>query len=430
MSRVRAASAGDTVTIPAGLYHETLVIDRPVTLVADGEVLVDGGQRGDVVRITAPDVTLRGFTIQGSGRAVINEPAGIRVTGDRSVIEDNVVRDTLYGIVLDSSNGHVVRANRVSSVLDFPPERRGHALYLWYSTHNLVIDNVIQLAKDGIFLGFAEYTTVERNLVTHVRYGLHTMYAVDLVLRDNRFLDNVAGGSLMYSQRLTVTGNEFAGNRSPASGYGLLFKDMDDVELVGNRIHHNRLGMTIDGAPRTPGASVVLRGNLIGFNQIGLELFATSSVTFVENTFIGNLQQVESQGGNLEQRNHWSVDDRGNYWDDYQGYDAAGDSIGDLQYRYLGAFDDMVTRNPGVRAYSFTIARSAIDLAAQWFPVYQPAARVVDPAPLMSPTITVEPGRGGPDRVAAAAFALGLMVLPIGIYSGMQRGRGRGWGTC
>jgi len=427
------AAPGATVLVPAGTYHESLVIDRPVTLVADGPVVIDGGRQGDVVQITASDVTLRGFVVQGSARAVVGEPTGIRVSGHRATLESNLVHDVLYGVILDSSDGHVVRGNDISSVLEFPSERRGHALYLWYTVGNLVTDNVIHHAKDGIFLGFTEDSVIEHNLVTNVRYGLHTMYANDLILRGNRFIDNVAGASLMYSRGLQVIDNEFSGNRSPASGFGLLFKDMDDVLLSGNRIHHNRLGLTSDGSPRTPGAYVTLTGNLIGYNQIAIELFTNASLTLVENSFIGNLQQVESRGGSLENRNTWSVNGRGNYWDDYYGYDATGDGIGDIEYRYLGAFDDLVARAPEVRAYSFTIARTAIDMASRWFPVYQPEPRVVDPYPLMSPTISLVGSQSDSSRLPTLAFGLGLMVVPIALYAFHHvntRNSIRRWASC
>jgi len=423
---IAAAAPGDTVVIPAGTYVEQLVIDKPVVLVGEGRPVIDGGGAGDVVHITAEDVTLRGFVVRNSARRVTGEPTGIRVTADRATLEDNEVGDVLYGIALQNSNGHTVRGNHVTSFLDMVPERRGHALYIWYSRDNLITDNVLEFAKDGIFLGFASSTSVERNTVTRVRYGLHTMYASDLTLLGNVFRDNVAGASLMYSRGLLVEGNEFSGNRSAASGYGLLFKDMDDVELVDNRIHHNRLGLTMEGAPRTPGAFVTLRDNFIGYNQTAMELFTTTSVTFAGNSFVGNLQQVETRGGNLEHRNAWSLDGRGNYWDDYRGYDADGDGVGDIAYRYEGSFDDLVRRNEAVRAYTFTPARSALDLAARWFPVHRPAPRVVDDHPLIAPTV----GLGSEDvqlGLATAVASVALVLVPVAVFAGARRQFGTRW---
>ena len=423
---IAAASPGATVVIPAGTYVEQLVLDKPITLIGEGHPVIDGDGRGDVVQITAEDVTVRGFIVRNSARQVSGEPTGIRVTADRATIEGNRLEDVLYGIALQDSGGHVVRGNAISSVVALAPERRGHALYVWNSEGNLVTDNVIELAKDGIFLGFVTQTRIERNSVSRVRYGLHTMYARDVALRGNVFRNNVAGASLMYSHGLSVVDNEFSGNRSAASGYGLLFKDMDDVELVGNRIHHNRLGLTMEGAPATPGSFVTLRGNLIAYNQIAMELFTTTSVTFVENSFVGNLQQVETRGGSLEHRNRWSLNGRGNYWDDYRGYDANGDGVGDIAYRYEGAFDDLVRQNEAVRAYSFSPARSALDLAVRWFPVHRPVPRVVDAHPLMAPTVGVR-NAGSTIGWAAGAISAALVLVPLAVFTIGARTFGKRW---
>ncbi|HEY4669998.1 MAG TPA: nitrous oxide reductase family maturation protein NosD [Tepidiformaceae bacterium] len=407
------ANPGDTVVIPAGTYAGPIVIDKPLTLVGEGMPVIDGGGKGDVVRIEAENVTFKGFVVQNTSRSIAGEPAGIRVLGHNAVIESNRLVDTLYGIVLDESNGHLVRNNSVSSMRDFPPERRGHGLYVWYSTGSLIEGNSIQDVKDGVFLGFAKDTRVENNVVQGVRYGLHTMYSEDLTIHGNVFKHSLTGASLMYSDGMVLSDNEFSYNRSRASGFGLLLKDMDNVEMRGNLIHHNRLGLMFDGAPFSPSATVELRGNLIGFNDVAMELFTTTAITFVENSFIGNLQQVESRGGSLERRNTWSVDGRGNYWDDYRGYDATGDGVGDLEYRYEGAFDDLVRQNEALRAYAHTPARSALDLAARWFPVYRPDARVVDQHPLMSPTITLRSEPSGSDRRLAGTFAAVLVSLPL-----------------
>lgn len=427
---IEAAAPGDTVVIPAGVYRENLVVTKPVTLVAEGEAIIDGGGKGDVVRLEADGVTLRGFTIRNSGRDVADEPAGIRAIGHRATIEGSRIEEVLYGVVLQNSNHHVVRQNQISSITSFPAERRGHAVYLWYSDGSRVEENRVELAKDGFFLGFATNTEISRNVVTGVRYGIHYMYADHNSFTSNTFRESVAGAAIMYSSDIKLFDNEFAHNRSGASGYGLLFKDVDDVEMVNNRIHHNRIGLTMEGAPRTPGSFVTLRQNLIGYNETALSMFSTTSVTFVENTFTGNVQQVEGRGGDVGERNTWAVDGRGNYWDDYRGFDANGDGVGDLEYRYEGAFDELVQRSEALRAYSFTFARTAVDLSARWFPVYRPKASVVDPHPLMRPTVTL--AEGPSEGVARSWIAIGLALAagPSALLVASRRSGRKEWQPC
>lgn len=424
---IARAAPGDTITVPAGTYREQVVIDKPVILIGEGQPVIDAGRRGDVVLVTADGVTVRGFTIQGSARDVVEEPAGIRIRGNRATIEANRVRDTLYGIVMEDSAGHRILRNRVSSIPEFGPERRGHALYVWHTDDTTIEGNTVDGAKDGIFLGFANRNRVEGNRVTGARYGIHYMYADDNIFIDNVFRDSVAGGAIMFSRGITFRGNEFAYNRSAASGYGLLFKDVDDVEMADNLVHHNRLGITLEGAPHAPGATVTLKRNLIGFNDTALELATTTGVTFTENTFVGNLEQVTTTGGSVEHRNTWALDGRGNYWDDYQGYDADGDGVGDIPFHYDGAFDDLARRNEWVRAYAFTPARMALDLAARWFPAFRPAPSVVDSHPLIRPSIRLETSESGASRLASLGGALLLAGIPLGGWWRLAGKRSAGW---
>ena len=366
-ARIAAASPGTTIEVPAGVYREQVTIDRPITLVGIGDPVIDGGRHGDVVRITAEGVTLRGFVIQGSARDVVDEPAGIRLIAGRATIEGNQLRDVLYGISLVDSSGHRIRNNAIASVEELPAERRGHAVYLWNSNDNLIEGNRITAAKDGIFVGYAMHNQIRENTVVHSRYGIHYMSSEDNTFIGNTFIDNVTGGAIMFSRRITLEGNRFSGNRSPASGFGLLLKDVDDLRMVGNRVDHNRLGITIEGVPLAPGAAAVLRDNVVAFNQAGLELASNTAVTFTGNSFLGNLEQIRASGTGPPSRNRWDEAGRGNYWDDYRGYDASGDGVGDIPFRYGSMYADLSQQNDLLRAYAYTSAQLALEAALRWF---------------------------------------------------------------
>lgn len=63
---VREAKPNETVKVPAGRYLVNLELTRPVTLLAMGQVVLDGTHSGSVVRITTDGlVRLSGFTIVG-----------------------------------------------------------------------------------------------------------------------------------------------------------------------------------------------------------------------------------------------------------------------------------------------------------------------------------------------------------------------------
>lgn len=63
---VRDAKPGDTLKVPAGRYTVNLELTRPITLLAMGQVVLDGVHSGSVVRVSTEGlVRLSGFTIVG-----------------------------------------------------------------------------------------------------------------------------------------------------------------------------------------------------------------------------------------------------------------------------------------------------------------------------------------------------------------------------
>ncbi len=429
-SMIEKAVPGSTIVVPPGTYVGQVVIDKPLTLVGEGSPVIEGGGAGDVVRIAADGVSLRGFVIQGSAREVSEEPTGIRVEGHGSVIEDNRLQDVLYGITLREGGNHTVRGNTVTSITEFASDRRGHGIYLLATTGNVIRDNVVEHVKDGVFVIHSDGNTIGDNLISDARYGIHYMYSDNNSLTRNVVKDSAAGATIMYSRDVRLDGNELAANRSVGSGYGMLLKDVDNVEITGNLIHHNRLGIKMEGAPQSPLAFVTLGDNLIGYNEVGMELASNTDVTFTGNTFAGNLRQVVGSGATLEGRNRWSLDGRGNFWDDYQGYDRAGDGIGDLPYEYVSLYDDLIQREEAIKAYVFTPAQLALELASRWFPSYRPAPLVVDGSPLMSRTMTLGHEGSARSRVLTLAGS-GALLLGAALMMLLAVGpRRRRWQAC
>jgi nitrous oxidase accessory protein len=403
---------GDIIEVYGGRYHESLIIDKPVTLAGYDWPVIDGGGTGTVITVAAPDVTVRGFVITGSGDSLQKENSGIAVEAPRATIENNRLEDTLFGIYLRQADGGMIRDNRITSKdLDVP--RRGDPIRVWFSNNVTVQDNVISKGRD-VVLWYSESITVKNNEITNGRYGLHFMYCDDAIIENNLLTDNSVGTFLMYSRRLQLINNTIARNRGP-SGFGIGMKDMDDAVIVDNLFLDNRIGAHLDNSPRERDSIGRFEGNVFAYNDVGVNLMPSVRHNYFSgNSFVDNGQQVSIAGGRggWFQENTWTVDGRGNYWSDYVGYDADIDGLGDIPYKSERLFENLMDRESSLRLFIYSPVEQAIDFAARAIPFVKPQPKVADEAPLMQPdvpdSLPIQPDRG---KNAMWIISLGLLLL-------------------
>lgn len=415
-ARIAAAPSGSTLVIPPGEYGGPIVVDKPLTLVAGGAVTIDAGGVGDAVRITAPDVTLRGLTIRGTGDSLDQQHAGVSVSAARATIENNQLEDVLLGVLLNGAADSVVRGNIIrGKALDL--SRRGDGIRLWSSDGALVENNRVLAVRD-VVVWYSQRVRLIDNEVRDSRYGMHFMYASGGVLERNRLAENSVGLFLMYSHDVRLSGNIFERNRGP-SGYGLGLKDVDAVTAVENRFIGNRVGMYVDNSPSRTDVSQEFRRNVFAFNDVALAFLpAVQRNRFVENEFHENLEQVAILGSGELKNNDFTVDGRGNHWSDYAGYDADGDGRGDVPYHAMSLFENLMDREPTLRLFLHSPAQQAIELASRAFPVVRPRAKITDTAPLMQPLNGAQAGTG------SYLPAILMTALMGGPWLALRRARG------
>ncbi len=382
-ARIDAAAPGSTLVIESGTYSGPVRVQGPLTLEGVGRPVIEGDRRGSVVEVSGDGVRISGFTLRSSGRATSVEAAGIKTEGSNHVFSDNVITDVYFGVHLEDGSNALVRGNRIEPGIG-DGVRPGHAVSLWYRTGDRVIDNVIVRARDGVYLTFADDVLVSGNTIVESRYGVHSMYSQRSTFVGNTLRANLVGTALMYSRGLTMRCNRIERHREGATAYAILLKDIDDLVLEGNQLIGNRVGIYADNTPLGRGHEAIVRNNLFAGNLTALALQSTVRLTFSDNQLIDNLTMVRSEGGRLAPENRWSVDGRGNYWDDYHGFDRDGDGIGDLDYRYETILNAMVRKQPLLRAFLFTPAHLAIESAARMFPVIRREPLVTDEFPLMT----------------------------------------------
>lgn len=371
------AREGDTVFVQSGKYEGNLLISRRIALVGIGRPVIRGSGRGSVITVSADRSTLKGFVIEHSGTMLIQEDAGILLKSSFNTVEGNDLRDVLFGIYLLGSHDNTTTQNTIAGRNQLELGERGSGIHLWNSHRNTFSGNVISDTRDGFYVQNANRTLIADNEVSRVRYGLHYMYADSNVFLRNSFHDNVAGAAVMYSHGIIVRKNIFAHNRG-FSSFGILFQDCTGMVVDSNIIADNVVGMFFEGTRKN-----LFRHNVIAQNDAALEMFQNSTDNiFTENNFIDNLNPMFLIGKRTETQ--WSLNEKGNYWSNYDGYDLDDDGIGDVPFKIQNVFHYLEGQYPNIRLYLHSPASQALAAASTAFPIME-ISQEKDVFPLMRP---------------------------------------------
>lgn len=368
------AAPGDTIHLARGIFQGDLVVAVPgVTIEGDPGAVVQGSGTGNAIRVTAPDVTIRGLTIRGSGLTLIDKDSGVFLdrNADRAQVVDNRFENDLISIYLDGPHDAVVRHNDIEGLRRLRRTERGPAISLWNTPGSRVIDNDIHSGRDGVFSVSSNHNVIDGNSFHDVRFAVHFMYTNDSEVAGNVSVGNEVGYVLMYSDHLLVHDNVSDHDRD----HGLLFNYANDSRVENNAVRGSEKCVFIYNANKNRFA-----GNWFEDCQIGIHFTAGSERNEITgNAFVGNRTQVMYVGTRLLD---WSVAGRGNYYSDNPAFDLNGDGIADTVYRPNNLMDQVIWRAPAAKLLLNSPAMQVIRWAQAQFPAIHPGG-VVDTAPLM-----------------------------------------------
>lgn len=375
---VDEAAAGDVVRVPPGHYRGPVVIDKPITLQAEGDVIVDARGSGSVIRLLTDGATVRGLRLVGSGENHDHLDAGVQIRGNGNQVLDNVIEDCLFGVDIQQSNGNQVRRNRISSK-DADMGLRGDSIRLWYSRENEITDNIISDVRDMV-VWYSGSNLIARNSVTRSRYALHFMYSEKNRVEENRYRDSMVGIFLMYSDGVEIVANQIS-HCYGATAMGIGFKESSNVLVEQNTIVDCAKGIYLDISPYEPDTHNRFVANHIGYNGVGV-LFHSDwhGNIFENNDFKGNFSQVVVRGGGSATRQRWSD----NFWDDYQGFDRDADGIGDTPFELYAYADRFWVDLPPAAFFRGSLLFEVIDFLDRLAPFTNPTLLVRDERPRYS----------------------------------------------
>jgi nitrous oxidase accessory protein len=110
-----AAQDGDTVIVSKGLYKEgNLVISKSITFLGEDIPILDGDRKFEVLSVKASYVEIRGFRIQHSSYATLDDPGGVKVYDSNNVtIADNLLFDNFFGVYIQFGKNCIIKIIRL-----------------------------------------------------------------------------------------------------------------------------------------------------------------------------------------------------------------------------------------------------------------------------------------------------------------------------
>lgn len=304
---LNAASEGDTISVYSGLYNESVIVNKAVSLIGVNKntTIIDGNGASTVIGVEANGTNISGFSII-HGNSAIYVP---RYVSNTKIVNCSMYNN-LEGLYCDEqcSNTNVIGCDIFNS---------RYGMILFGSSHVINGCNIFSNDEAGI--------------------GLHTP-SNNCIIANSVFWNNRDQGAIAVS----VSSNHLIKDC-------YIFNNTVGVSFIGNGInsvtHHAVTNCEISNNAYGIYLSSTLQSYInitdcdISNNEWGVRILPYSYENSIyHNNFVNNTNQAVDAN-----MNSWNEDypSGGNYWSDYTGVDlykgpyqneTGSDGIGDSPY--------------------------------------------------------------------------------------------------
>jgi len=267
---------GHTITVDAGTYNETVLLNKSLTLIGEGQPTIGGS-----IGITVDNCTVQGF--QCFGISLMNssnsEISNIRcgeiwlMNSSNSEIYNNTCENYIVGIYLFNSSNNSIADNFCNN--------SDTGILLINSHSNIVSNNTcINNTNAGMFIGFegpSNNNTVENNICENSTGGWWKFgVGIGILGSDNTIKNNICRHN-----------SEYKGSGEPdhRSG-GIVLFGFDNNTITNNLCENNSYGISV-GVEEFANNTIVANNNLAN-NSGGIQAYSFN-VTLLNNSVSNNM---------------------------------------------------------------------------------------------------------------------------------------------
>ena len=206
---VKAAAPGDVIEVARGLYQVNLLIDKPLTLRGIDRPTLSGGNQGDTIRVTAPDVVIEGLIVRDSGDSLKHQNAGIYLYpgAHRAVVRNCDLTYNLFGLWIEKADDVLIERNTITGKREYGSSQRGNGIQLYNTQRARIFSNNISFVRDALYVDVSHHAVFRDNRLHHSRYGTHYMNSYHNLWEDNDTYYNRGGLALMEVRDQIVRNN-------------------------------------------------------------------------------------------------------------------------------------------------------------------------------------------------------------------------------
>jgi parallel beta-helix repeat protein len=161
---INSANAGDTVLVRSGIYYESVVLNKSVSLIGEGQhsTVIDARRDSHVISLLVGNCVVSGFTVQNGGMI---SHSGIDVRNvDNNTICNNTITGNFVGINLGDerrgSRGNIIKYNNVTG--------NRYGIFLSHSDGNEIYGNVFSRSVwNGVELDWSKENLIYNNTVSN-----------------------------------------------------------------------------------------------------------------------------------------------------------------------------------------------------------------------------------------------------------------------
>lgn len=380
---ISSAQAGDIIVVGPG-DHGTFDVDRPLTIMGQGEPVIRASMQTPAIRVNSDGVTISGFSILGVGKDTtakfnyymqnpqaaagkrLDEPnAAIVVRGSDFRLLNSTVFGAQVGLLAEKAHNLTLQNTTlegcdIGAYLEgcMAPRVEGckitncrkYGLDIEQSRDMMICNNsILNNTNGGILLKEADGGTVQDNVFSMNTFGISLWNASYNQLRRNRADLNYYGFLVTsWSNYNNITDNLALDNsRSEIiSGFGIGFSLQENSSY--NVMIRNTAMRNFNGLEVSKGCQFnAVYGNNASENKHGMRLNENRNNLIFGNNFYNNdINAYENASLNV-----WNTT-LGNYYGDYRGKDENGDGIGDQPYSLPGPESKSFDRRPLIRPNS------------------------------------------------------------------------------